>query len=172
MSTISQLSTLALAVGVTGCALVTATPPSVDVMGIRLVGMGLTEQQLAVTLCVTNPNSKELAFRRVTADLDVAGAPLAAGASDVAVQLPPLSSTTVPFTAVTTVRNLGPQLLAVFRSGAVNYRVHGTVALQGALGITLPFSRSGRFDPVAGGLDWASAASDPSPSPCMALPRA
>jgi len=137
-------------------------------MDVRLAGIGLTEQQLAVTLCVTNPNADVLAFRRVTADLDVSGAPLAAGASDLAVRLPPLSSTIVPFTVVTTVGNIGPQLLGIIRSGTVNYRVHGIVALQGTLGITLPYSRSGRLDPLAGALNLASAVSDVTPSPCTA----
>ena len=169
MPDLLRLPAAALAIGVTGCALATATPPSVDVMDVRLVGIGLTEQRLAVTLCVTNPNANELVFRHVTADLDVSGAPLAAGVSDVPVRLPPLASTTVPFTVVTTVQNIGPQLLGVIRSGTVNYRVHGTVALEGALGITLPYSRSGRFDPLAGGLDLAAAASD-APSPCTTSP--
>lgn len=83
-------------------------------MAVRLVEVGLTDQPLAVTLCVTNPNDNEIAFRRrVTVDFDVSGAPLAAGASDLAIQLPPRASTTVPFTVVTTVQNLGPQLLGM-----------------------------------------------------------
>ena len=152
----------AMALAVTGCALASATPPSVDVMDVHLVGLGLTEQQLAVTLCVTNPNKTELAFRRVTADLDVSGAPLASGASDLAARLPPLSSTPVPFTVITTVQNLGPQLLGMLHTGRVDYRVHGSIVLQGALGITLSYARSGRLDPVADGLRLADAATDPS----------
>ena len=171
MSNFLNLPTLALAAATAGCALVNATPPSIDVMEVRLVGIGLTEQQLAVTLCITNPNLKELGFRRVTADLDVSGAPLATGASDLSVRLPPLMSTKVPFTVVTTVQNLGPQLLRVIQTGTVNYRVHGTVFLQGAFGITLPYSRSGRLDPIASGLGLANAVSDPAPSPCAVLPR-
>ena len=167
MSIARSSSTLALAAGVAGCALATATPPSVDVTDVRLIGIGLTEQQLAVTLCVTNPNKDEFAFRHVTADLDVSGAPLAAGSSDLSVRLPPLSSTTVPFTVVTTVQNVGPQLLGILRSGSVEYRVDGSVALTGAFGITLPYSRSGRLDPVVGGLDLAAAASNPTPSRCL-----
>lgn len=171
MSNLLSFPVLALAGATAGCALVTATPPSIAVMDVELVGVGLTEQQLAVTLCITNPNSSELGFRRVTADLDVSGAPLATGASDLSVRLPPLTSTKVPFTVVTTVQNLGPQLLRVIQTGTVNYRVHGTVSLQGAFGITLPYSRSGRLDPVAGGLGLANAVSDPAPSPCAAVPR-
>ena len=72
----------------------------------------------------------------------------------------------VPFTVVTTVQNLGPQLLGVIRSGSVDYRVHGTVAFRGVLSLTLPYSRSGRLDPLAGGLELASAAADSTPSRC------
>ncbi len=164
-----SLALLFLALAVSGCALATDTPPSVDVMAVRLVGIGLTEQQLALTLCVTNRSSSEIAFRRVTADFDVSGAPLAAGSSDLAVVLPPQASTAVPFTVVTTVQNLGPQLLGILRTGAVEYRVHGTVTFRGALGFTLPYARSGRLDALGGGLELASAASDPAPSRC-ALP--
>ena len=157
-----------LAGPVSSCALATATPPTVQVLDIHLVDIGLTEQQLAMTLCVTNPNTSELAFRRVTVALDVAGAPLANGASDLPVRLPPLSSTPVPFTVVTTVQNLGAQLLGLARNGSLDYWVHGTVSLQGALGLTLPFSKSGHLDPLASGLYLASAASDPAPSKCLA----
>lgn len=163
-STYKALATV-LALATTGCALATATPPSVDVLDVHLVGLGLTKQQLAVTLCVTNPNARELAFRRVTAALDVSGSPLATGASDFSVQLPPQSSTVVPFTVVTTVRNLGPQLLGIVRNGAVDYRVQGTISLQGALSIVLPYSRSGRLDPLADGFDLAT--SNSAPSACI-----
>ncbi len=137
-------------------------------LDVQLTAIGLTEQQLAVTLCVTNPNASDLAFRRVSADIDVSGAPLAAGVSDLAVRLPPNASTVVPFTVVTTVRNLGPQLLGVLRTGSVDYRIHGTVTLAGSFALTLPYSRSGRLDPLATGLGLAMKATDPAPSRCNA----
>lgn len=155
-----------LPLGLSGCVLA-AAPPSVDVVGVQLTGLGLTEQQLSLTLCVTNPNPSALAFRRVTADLDVSGLSLAEGASDLAVRLPARSSTLVPFTVVTTVRNIGAQLLNIVRSGSVDYRVHGTIALDELAGIALPYSRSGRLDPLAGSLDLVSSAADAgSPSAC------
>ena len=46
-----------------GCALLTATPPEVEATRVELRGLGLLEQQLAVTLCATNPNGTELDFR-------------------------------------------------------------------------------------------------------------
>ncbi len=48
-----------------GCALATATPPQVEVAAVELRGVGLLYQTLGVTLCVTNPNNSELAFRRI-----------------------------------------------------------------------------------------------------------
>ncbi len=141
----------AAALLVSACTLLTATPPEVEVMRVELRGFGLLEQQLAVTLCVTNPNSAELDFRRIMVAMDAAGAPLAEGVSDAVIRLPPQSSTVVPFTVVTTVRNLGAQLLGVVRTGGVDYRLHGTISLTGALALTLPFSRSGRLDVLTAG---------------------
>lgn len=117
---------------------------------IQLRGVGLLNQTLGIILCVTNPNASELAFRRVQVVVDVAGRPLAEGISETAVRLPPHSSTLVPFTVVSTVRNLVPQLLGIFFTGAVEYQVHGFITLD-TLGITVPFSRDGRFGLLAAG---------------------
>lgn len=160
MLRISMPSLFALTLVLSSCALMTDTPPAVDVLAVRLVGFGLTEQQLAVTLCVTNPNNNEISFRQVTANFDVSGAPLASGRSEVAVQLPPQVSTVVPFTVIATAQSLGPQLFSILRTGSIDYRVHGTVTFHG-FGITLPYSRTGHLDPLTAGLELASSASDP-----------
>ena len=137
---------------VAGCALATATPPEVEVAAVELRGLGLLDQTLGVTLCVSNPNDTELSFRRVTVALEVAGTPLAASVSDAPARLPPRSSVLVPFTVTTTVRNLGPQVLDVVRSGGVEYRLRGGVQLDGILAITLPFNRAGRLDLFGAGV--------------------
>ncbi len=157
---------MAAALLASACTLLTATPPKVEVIGVELRGIGLLEQQLAVTLCVTNPNQAELAFRRVTVAVDAAGAPLAEGASNSAIRLPPQSSTVVPFSVVTTVRNLGPQLLGVISTGEVDYRLHGTVSLTGALALTVPFSRSGRLDLLTTGQELLADATAPTGTRC------
>ena len=100
----------------------------------------------------------------------MSGAPLATGTSILPVRLPAASSTVVPLSVLTTTRNLGPQLLEMLRTGSVTYRLHGLVALEGALGITVPYSRSGHLDPVAGSLSLASAASDVTSSRCASTP--
>ena len=162
-----KASFAALALALSGCALANDVPPSIQVINVDLTAIGLMEQRLAIKLCVTNPNANEIAFRRVTANLDLAGAPLAEGMSDVMVRLPPNSSTAVPFTVVTTARNLGRQAIGIFRSGTVGYRVHGVVSLEGALGISLPYSRSGTLDPIGDGLRLAASVSEPGPPACV-----
>ena len=151
-----------------GCALVAADPPRVEVAAVELRGLGLLDQSLGVTLCVSNPNDAELAFRRVTVAVEVAGAPLAEGGSEVPVRLPPRSSVLVPFGVVTTARNLGAQLLGIVRAGGVEYRLRGTVQLGGPLALTLPFSRRGRLDLVAAGRGVLDDALAPAGSSCGA----
>lgn len=143
-STLALLAITGLAAS--GCALAVATPPRVDVASVQLRDAGLLEQSLAVELCAFNPNDQALAFRRITVGIDVAGAPLADGISETAVQLPPRQAVLVPFSVTTTVRNIGPQLAATLSAGAVPYRLHGTVQLTNFLGLAIPFSRSGRLD--------------------------
>ncbi len=145
-----SIGAVLLATFCTSCTLATATPPQVEVAGVRLRDAGLLDQSLAVTLCVTNPNASELSFRRITVGVDAEGSLLAEGVSDTAIRLPPGSSVLVPFAVVSTVRNLGPQLLGVLRTAALDYRLHGTVTLD-TLGITVPFSRSGRLDLLTAG---------------------
>ncbi len=166
-----RLTALALVTALGGCALASDAPPSVAVVDVRLTGIGPTEQQLALTLCVTNPNDNEIAFRHVTADLDVSGTRLATGASDLAVRLPSKSSTLVPFAIVTTVQNLGLQLFGIVRDGGIDYRVHGTVTLTGLVGLTLPYSRSGHLDPLSSSIGLVDAVADnPVASLCNASP--
>ena len=149
-----------------GCALVTTTPPQVEVVAVELRGVSLFDQTLSVTLCVTNPNTLELTFRRIAVGVDVQGSSFAQGVSDTVVRLPPSQSVLVPFTVASTVRNLGPQLLGVVRTGAVDYRLHGTVTLD-TLGITVPFSRGGRLGLITAGQQLLADAVSPSTLRCI-----
>lgn len=152
----------------TGCVLATAAPPQVEVASVRLRDAGLLDQTLDVTLCVTNPNASELAFRRIRVAVEAAGSPLAEGASGAPVRLPPQSSVLVPFTVVSTVRNLGPQLLGVLGTGTVEYRVHGSITL-GTLGLAVPFSRSGRLGLLTAGRELLADAVAPTGLRCMPI---
>lgn len=158
----------ALALLAAGCALAAATPPEVEVVAVELRGLGLLDQSLGVGLCVSNPNDAELAFRRVTVSVEVAGMALARASSEAPVRVPPRASVLVPFGVVTTLRHLGPQMLGVVRAGGVEYRLRGTVQLDGPLAIALPFSRGGRLDLAAAGRGLLADASAPAGSRCSA----
>ena len=132
---------------------------------VQLRGVGLLNQTLGVTLCVTNPNASELAFRRIQVAVDAAGGLLAEEASEAPVRLPPQSSVLVPFTVVSTVRNLRPQLLGVLATGSVEYRVHGSITLD-TLGIAVPFSRSRRLGLLTAGRELLADAIAPASLRC------
>lgn len=165
MRVTTAFAVLACALG--GCAAV--QPPRVDVLRARVSSAGLLDQQLQVRLCVSNPNARELAFSRVTFDVDVGGERLASGVNDSPVTLPPLRSVSLPFSVATTTRNLGAQLGSVLGSGTLPYTVHGRIVLRDFSLIGIPYSVSGRLTPadLVGGL--ASVADDSGgPGPCDA----
>ena len=141
---------------VAGCALASAAPPRIEVATVELREVGLLEQSLRVGLCVFNPNDQELAFRGISVGIDLAGAPLATVGSESSVLLPPHQSVLVHFGVATTVRNLGSQLLTTLMTGAIEYRLHGSVQLAGSLGLTVPFSRRGHLDLMDAGQDLLS----------------
>ncbi len=143
-----------------GCAL-----PTAHVMGVQLMDTDFTEQRLAVALCVTNPNADALVFRRVTVSFSLAGSPPAIGSSDATIRLAPLSSTRVPLFVLAKVRNSGGQLVEFARARGVEYRVYGSVALDGASALNVPYSRSGHLD-LGSALDVASPTAEITPSRC------
>ncbi len=154
-----------LCVAVQGCASV--QPPKVDVLQARLSAIGILDQQLQVQLCVRNPNSRELAFSKVTANVAVSGERLTSAANDMPVTLPPLSSVTLPCTVSTTTRNLGDQLGSILGSGELHYTVSGVVVLRDFSIIGIPYSVRGRVKPqmVAGRLIGMAGEPD-APSAC------
>ena len=150
----------------TACTLLTAAPPSAQVVAVELQSTDLLHPQLQMTLCLTNPNNAALAFQQVRVAMDVAGAPLADTISATPVDLPPHASVLVPFAVALSPGDLGRQLLGVVQTGALDYRVHGTVQLPGAIGLTLPFSRSGRLDLVASTAGLLADAAAPAANRC------
>lgn len=136
--------------------------PTADVMGVLPTGLDLTEQRSAVTLCVSNPNPDALVVRQVTVNLDVAGTPLASGSSAAPIRLAPSSSMRVPLTVVRTVRNTDGQMVDASKERPVDYRVRGSVALDGEHGLGVPYRRSGRFYAAD-----ASSMADAEPSRCL-----
>ena len=161
---------LLLGLAAQGCAV---QPPKIDVLQARLSGLGVLDQQVQVQLCVSNPNQRELAFSRVTANVAVGGERLATAVNDTPVTLPPLGSVALPFTVDTTTRNLGDQIGSILGSGAIRYEVSGVVVLRDFSVIGIPYSVSGRVTPqmIAGRLIGMAGEPD-APGPCGPVPGA
>ena len=153
---------LALCAVTGGCALFSDTPPSVEVMSVQMLAQNGTDGQFGVTLCVANPNGNGIVLDKVDADLEIGGAPLAAGTTNLAVRLPPRSFTAVPVTVVATTANIDLQIVRTVQTGGIDYRIRGDISLQTPLAATLAFSRSGRLDLVTAGARLAATAAAPS----------
>lgn len=159
------MTTGLLCIAVQGCAAV--QPPKVDVLQAQISAVGILDQRLQVQLWVSNPNDRELAFSKVTANVAIGGERLASAVNDTPVTLPPLAAVALPFAVSTTTRNLGDQLGSVFSSGAVRYTVSGVVVLRDFSLIGIPYSVAGQVMPqmVAGRL--IGMADEPDvPGPC------
>ncbi len=165
ISPAALLSCALLSSALGGCASV--RPPQVDVLQAGLSSAGLLDQQLQVQLCISNPNARELAFSRVSFNVDVAGERLASGTNESPVTLPPLRSVSLPFSVATTTRNLGTQLGSLLGTGTLPYTVSGRILLRDFPLFAIPYSVSGHLTPagIAGGLIGLAGAAD-APAPC------
>ena len=160
------LASTSLMLLVLSCSAADIVSPSVTVDAVQLVAVGLAAERFEVTLCVGNPNRSALSFRRVTTELDVGGERLATGSSELPVLLPPLSSTTVPFAVDLTPENLAAQITDIARTGAIAYRIHGAVYLDGLFGLPVPYGRTGRLDVLSAGIGLVTSNADAEASAC------
>ena len=128
-----------------GCALMSVSPPSVEVASVELRATDILDQSLEIVLCAFNPNDRELDFERISFVATVAGEPFAEGVNDVAVRLPSHRFVPVSFAVATTLRHLDVQLPSVAELGELPYRLQGDLRLSASLGLTIPFDRSGEL---------------------------
>ena len=148
----SIIVAVALSLAAAGCA-----SPMADGAPHEQIALAVPERLSSVTLCVTNPNPDALVFRRVTVTLDLAGIPLATGSSDAALVVPALSSTRMPIVVLAT-RQGGS-----VPTRRVSYHVDGSVGLDRAFGLNIPYRHAGHLDvvsPIASGVLSDCAGSD------------
>jgi len=129
-----------------GCAaLGEAEPPHVGVSDIRLLGGGLLEQRMELTLRIGNPNNFDLPLDGLAFDLDVNERPFARGATNEATVVPRLGEVTIPVQATTSLLNMMGQVLSLGAREDLSYRLVGRAYLRGPGGRALPFEQSGRL---------------------------
>jgi LEA14-like dessication related protein len=160
---------MGLTTALAGCAVLTQSPPQVAVANVALTGIGLFNQSLSVTLCVTNPNRAPIAFDRVTFRIAVANAPLAEGATVSTVAIPALTSVPVPIAIESTIRNLAFQLGSTLETGSIAYRLSGVVQLTN-LPFGVPFSREGRLTLLQAGEQYADMTAVSGETRCQVSP--
>jgi LEA14-like dessication related protein len=131
------------------------TPPTVEIVGVELVSLGITSGTVAVVLDVTNEGSRDLNVRGLLYDLDVRGSEeggawerlvggehseeiVIAGKETQRVRIP------VPFEY----RALGAAVQSFLSRGEVPYRLQGKVSVQGlGTSFEVPYRAEGVIQP-------------------------
>jgi LEA14-like dessication related protein len=138
---------LAAATLLAGCVLTPKfTPPRLSIVNVQLEGGDLWEQRLKVRLHVENPNNRPLPVKGLEYTLEVAGQPLARGASAASFVVPAMGESEFD-TNVTT--NLAGTLLKLLGRGpdalgqSVDYHLTGKVSLSAGLLRSIPFDERG-----------------------------
>jgi LEA14-like dessication related protein len=117
--------------------------PEVQITAVRFEGGNFERTQLQLTAHVYNPNDREIAVDKITADVDLAGMPFASGVTDAAFVLPPKAAYDVVLDVTANMSN-GLVVLAGRRSHRdMPYRIHGEVHLQRGIVRLLHFSHQG-----------------------------
>lgn len=146
-SAISVLAMLLTGCGALGGRLET---PRLSVINAQLVKGDLFEQRLKVRMRVQNPNERELAVKGITYTIDVAGEEFGHGMAANSFVVPRMGE--AEFDMIITA-NMAGMLVRVLGSDknrnadldAIDYRIHGKVALASGLLRSIPFEDRGSF---------------------------
>jgi LEA14-like dessication related protein len=153
-SDISRVVLAALAVtialGLGACAALKPKPPEVSLSSVRLVEIGLAEQRFILVLRVQNPNGRDFTISGLAYEAEVGGKPFANGVSNQRTVLAAYGETLLEVPATARLAHLFKGLLGGLDAllggkdgaGELDYRVHGTIEVDG-FG-ALPFDRKGK----------------------------
>lgn len=156
-----------VAASLSGCS-TGVVPPTVEVLQGQIISGGLLDQQLQLMLCVTNPNNREIALKRVTFAFSLSGDIVATGASEAPLDLPPQRSVRVPFSVETSMHDLGAPISSLFRHGTLDWMISGHLVLQDFTLVGIPYSVHGRITAAtAAGQLFSLATASPTTSPCL-----
>ena len=132
-----------------GCVLTPKfTAPRLSIVDVQLEGGDLWEQRLKVRLRVENPNDRALPVKGLEYALEVAGQPLAHGASTASFIVPAMGQSEFDMSVTT---NLAGMLLKLLGRGSdalgqsVDYHLIGKVSLSSGLMRSIPFDERGSF---------------------------
>ena len=150
-----RLRTARFAISIAGAVLLSAcstfTPrferPELSVVDVRLLGGNLFQQKFRVTFDIQNPNDRALPVDHVSANLVMAGEPVASGATSRTFVVPARGETRFDMIVVANMATSLVQLAQRLNGadGAVDYELDGVVRLDLPLFHSLPFHEKGSF---------------------------
>lgn len=146
-----NIMTFAVAVLVVAAACVPRLrEPEVDLVGVRLGGLGLQGGVVYVELNVANPNTFALAAEGLTYDLDLSDPDDGDGWTDIAegtfeedFRVDARDTASVEIPVEFRYSGVGGLFRSVLRTGTFRYRVRGRVALDEPVGTEIPYEREG-----------------------------
>lgn len=140
------LAAVALVAGLlSGCAtlLPKLEPPRLTLLTVAVNAVGPLQQQLRLGLHAENPNARAIAVRGIDITLEISGERVAQGATAAAFNLPAQGSADFDLDVTTDLNEALRVMTAALGHHSVDYRLHGTVHLQGGIISNLPFDQHG-----------------------------
>lgn len=119
--------------------------PEIELLGVELTAVRLTEQQFTLKLKVRNPNSVDLVLKRLDFSVELDGRPFAQGAAAQPLRIQANGDAVLEVHAVSRLAALLERVRAARSDGRekITYRIFGSVDLEN-VGI-LPFERRGEL---------------------------
>lgn len=154
----AALAILLLTAAATACA-PRVERPEIELVGVRLGGLGIQGGTLYFQIGVANPNGFTLRASGFTYTIELREpgegpeiwSELADGVFDSAVEVRGNDSTMVEIPVEFRYSRVGAAFRSLLDSGSFNYRVSGTVSVEKPIRTELPYSHAGRAD--LGGID-------------------
>ena len=119
--------------------------PHVSVENIEFGRGGFLDQQMLLTLRLTNPNDFDIPIDGLRAKMDMNGQPFAQGVSNYRAVLPRLGSAVVPLEANISVMDMVRQVMTLGRAKTFDYTLYGDVFVVGQSFRNVPFEKTGNF---------------------------
>ncbi len=128
-----------------GCAtlLPKLEPPRLTLLAVTIKSASPTQQQLRLRVHALNPNARAITARLIECNLEVAGARVAQGATTAAVSLPAQGATDFDVDVTADLSQVLLLMTSALGHHSVDYRLYGTVHLEGGILSRVPFDQHG-----------------------------
>lgn len=145
-SRLLPLAALAAAL-LAGCSSLGYDRPDVSLVDLKFKDLKMFETSGTFTIRVSNPNPNPLRVEGGVYNLYLDGLRIGRGLSGETLEVPPLSSVTIPVELYVSNLAVASRLRSIYKTRDVDYRIKAKIYVRRNLGRrTLTVNRSGRFD--------------------------